>query len=156
MPLFWLSMATFVAGITGALAQLWMGYMGDRLESKYGRRRPFIAILSILGGVAIISLMFPPAVITANQPDLIVWFFVFFTVVEVSVTACLAAWLPGWGALWPLVPTQRSVPHYPQPPTHAYTCTHALTRTHTQMRTAVLPLVDGTLRPACACVSGVS
>jgi solute carrier family 45 protein 1/2/4 len=93
MPLFWLSMATFVAGITGALAQLWMGYIGDRLESRFGRRRPFIAVLSILGGIAIISLMFPPEVIlpsgdNSSKAGLIVWFFVFFTVVEVRRCVC--------------------------------------------------------------------
>ena len=83
MPLFWLSMATFVAGITGALAQLWMGYIGDRFQSRFGRRRPFIAVLSVFGGIAIICLMFPPDSIIHDQAAVIVWFFVFFTVVEV-------------------------------------------------------------------------
>ena len=87
MPLFWLSMATFVAGITGALAQLWMGYIGDRVQSRFGRRRPFIAVLSIVGGVAIICLMFPPDVIVASQSSVIIWFFAFFTIVEVRYCA---------------------------------------------------------------------
>jgi Na+/melibiose symporter-like transporter len=118
-------MATFVAGIMGALAQLWMGYMGDRLESKYGRRRPFIAILSILGGVAIISLMFPPAIIVANEADLIVWFFVFFTVVEVCRLA-LAPHSVWHGAL--VCPFHvRTHAHIHSPRAHA--CMHMLSRT---------------------------
>lgn len=83
MKLFWLSMATFVAGITGAICQLWLGYVGDRFQSRFGRRRPFIAVLSVIAGAAIIALMFPPAVV--QQPGYVEpWFFILFTILEVS------------------------------------------------------------------------
>lgn len=83
VKLVYLSMATFIAGICGAISQLWLGYVGDRFQSKYGRRRPFIVVLSVVCGIAIIALMFPPVYIQEHGLTT-AWFFVLFTILEVA------------------------------------------------------------------------
>jgi glycoside/pentoside/hexuronide:cation symporter, GPH family len=76
-------MATFVAGIAGALCQLWLGYIGDRFESRWGRRRPFIVVMSLFAGAAIVALMFPPGIVT-HGGYAAPWFFILFTILEIA------------------------------------------------------------------------
>jgi Na+/melibiose symporter-like transporter len=44
MSLVWLYIAQLCSTITGTYTKVYIGYLSDKIESKYGRRKPLITI----------------------------------------------------------------------------------------------------------------
>ncbi|MCK6557043.1 MFS transporter [Candidatus Binatia bacterium] len=95
VPMGLLAIAIAVARVVDALSDPVFGWLSDRTQTRLGRRRPYVALLSPLCGVAFWALFTPPEALTANGAAL--WFgvtFVLFSVFRTGYSLPYWAWGP--------------------------------------------------------------
>ncbi|MEO1131188.1 MAG: MFS transporter [Cyanobacteria bacterium J06639_1] len=94
LPAVLVGIAIFATRCGGALLQPWVGYMSDRVQSQWGRRRPFLAASSIPLIATFVLLFVPPHVsggaIAAYLTLLLCIFFLMVAAYQVPYLA----WLP--------------------------------------------------------------
>jgi GPH family glycoside/pentoside/hexuronide:cation symporter len=88
VPVGWIAMAIALARALDAITDPAMGWVSDRTKSRFGRRRPWIALGAPLCAVSLIALFGPPESLTPSQAG--AWFagafalyFLFHTVYEI-------------------------------------------------------------------------
>ena len=68
----YLTITNTLAAIPDTYAQVLIGYYGDQLVSKYGRRKPLVCLGLVLKMIAILALAFPPS---KDMLGLFLWLF---------------------------------------------------------------------------------
>lgn len=81
----WVGAAIMIALFTDAFADLIIGELGDRTQSRWGRRLPWLYSASIPLGLAWIGLWNPPEM---SDNLLLLWLFVFAILVRTFISAC--------------------------------------------------------------------
>lgn len=76
VPLGWIAVGIALARALDAITDPAMGWLSDRTRSRWGRRKPWIAIGAPLCALALVALFTPPASLDANQAA--VWFAITF------------------------------------------------------------------------------
>lgn len=76
VPMGYLAIAIAVARVLDALSDPFFGWLSDRTRTRFGRRRPYVALLSPVSAVAFVALFTPPLWLTADGAA--VWFGVTF------------------------------------------------------------------------------
>ena len=84
VPMGYLAIAIAVARAIDALSDPFIGWMSDRTHSRWGRRRPYIAVGAPLCALAFYLLFTPPAVL--SQPQAALWFGVSFILYSIFHT----------------------------------------------------------------------
>jgi GPH family glycoside/pentoside/hexuronide:cation symporter len=92
VPLGWLALAIALARAFDALTDPVVGWLSDRTRSRWGRRRPFLALAAPLCGVAYVALFSPPEALGPRTAALwfgasFLFFFVFHTVFTIPYNA---------------------------------------------------------------------
>lgn len=88
VPVGWIAMAIAMARALDAITDPVMGWLSDRTRSRFGRRRPWIAIGAPLCAAALVAMFSPPTSLTPSEAG--AWFaasfalyFFFHTVYEI-------------------------------------------------------------------------
>jgi len=76
VPLGYLAIAIAVARALDALSDPLIGWLSDRTHTRFGRRRPYIAVGAPLCAVAFFALFTPPQSLSTNQAA--IWFVITF------------------------------------------------------------------------------
>jgi GPH family glycoside/pentoside/hexuronide:cation symporter len=84
VPMGYLAIAIAVARAIDALSDPFIGWLSDRTHSRWGRRRPYIAVGAPLCALAFVALFTPPAVL--SQPQAALWFGVSFILFSIFHT----------------------------------------------------------------------
>jgi len=82
MSLIWLYIAQLCSTITGNYTKVYVGYLSDTLETKYGRRKPMIAFGIIIQMISGLFLCIPPYKDDALL--LSVWYVVFYVLCDIG------------------------------------------------------------------------
>ncbi|MEM6446991.1 MAG: MFS transporter [Cyanobacteria bacterium P01_D01_bin.123] len=95
IPSIFVGIAIFVTRCGGALTQPFVGYLSDRVQSRWGRRRPFLAASALPLASSFVMLFVPPhlshpATYTAYLVALLCLFFLMVAAYQVPYLA----WLP--------------------------------------------------------------
>lgn len=104
-----LSQTTFAAvyviyGIIDAIDNPIFGYFSDRTRSRWGRRRPYLAIGAVLLAISSALLFTVPDTVAADATTLVIWFAIFAILSEAADSMVLA----NYGALMPeLFPEEK-------------------------------------------------
>ncbi len=72
VPLGWVALAMALARVLDAILDPFVGWMSDHTHSRWGRRRPWIAVAAPLAALAFIALFTPPA--SLDSTDAAIWF----------------------------------------------------------------------------------
>lgn len=72
VPVGWIAMAIAMARALDAITDPVMGWLSDRTRSRFGRRRPWIAVGAPLCAVALVAMFSPPASLTPSEAG--AWF----------------------------------------------------------------------------------
>jgi GPH family glycoside/pentoside/hexuronide:cation symporter len=91
VPLGWIALAKAVSRAFDAMTDAVMGWVTDRTRSRFGRRRPYMAVGAPLAAVAFVALFAPPANLTPTAAG---------------------AWLLSCYVLYYLFHTIYLIPHY--------------------------------------------
>ena len=84
VPMGYLAIAIAVARAIDALSDPFIGWMSDRTHSRWGRRRPYMAVGAPLCALAFYLLFTPPTVL--SQPQAALWFGVSFILYSIFHT----------------------------------------------------------------------
>jgi GPH family glycoside/pentoside/hexuronide:cation symporter len=94
MSLVWLYIAQLCSTITGTYTKVYVGYLSDKMETKYGRRKPMVAMGIMLQMLSGALLCIPPN--KDNNLLLSVWYVVFFVICDIGyniATIPFSSWL---------------------------------------------------------------
>ena len=72
VPLGWVALAMALARVLDAILDPFVGWMSDHTHSRWGRRRPWIAVAAPLAALAFVALFTPPA--SLDSTEAAVWF----------------------------------------------------------------------------------
>jgi GPH family glycoside/pentoside/hexuronide:cation symporter len=72
VPLAWVALAAALARVLDAIVDPFVGWLSDHTQSRWGRRRPWIAIAAPLAALVFVGLFTPPVWLT--PPGAAVWF----------------------------------------------------------------------------------
>jgi GPH family glycoside/pentoside/hexuronide:cation symporter len=72
VPLAWVALASALARVLDAIIDPFVGWLSDHTHSRWGRRRPWIAIAAPLAAVVFVALFMPPTWL--SQAGAAVWF----------------------------------------------------------------------------------
>jgi GPH family glycoside/pentoside/hexuronide:cation symporter len=127
VPLGWIALAKAISRAFDAVTDPLMGWLSDRTRSRFGRRRPYIALGAPAAGLAFVALFAPPA---ALGP------------------AAAGSWLLGCYVLYYLFHTIYMIPHYGLGPEltqdyHERTRLYGLSESFTVAGTMVAAVVPG-------------
>ena len=94
MSLVWLYIAQLCSTITGTYTKVYVGYISDKIESKYGRRKPLVTIGIMIQMISGLLLCIPP-----NKKDpilLSIWYVIFYCLCDIGyniATIPFSSWL---------------------------------------------------------------
>lgn len=86
-----------IYGIIDAIDNPVFGYLSDRTRSRWGRRRPYLAVGAVLVGISTVGLFTVPERVAADAVHLVIWFAVFAIISEMADSLVSA----NYGALLP-------------------------------------------------------
>jgi GPH family glycoside/pentoside/hexuronide:cation symporter len=72
VPLAWVALASALARVLDAVIDPFVGWLSDHTQSRWGRRRPWIAIAAPLAAIVFVALFTPPAGL--DSTDAALWF----------------------------------------------------------------------------------
>jgi glycoside/pentoside/hexuronide:cation symporter, GPH family len=72
VPLAWVALAAALARVLDAIIDPFVGWLSDHTQSRWGRRRPWIAIAAPLAALVFVGLFTPPTGLA--PPEAAVWF----------------------------------------------------------------------------------
>ncbi len=72
VPLGWVALAMALARVFDAILDPFVGWLSDHTHSRWGRRRPWIAVAAPLAALAFIALFTPPAALDSTEAA--IWF----------------------------------------------------------------------------------
>lgn len=72
VPLAWVALAAALARVLDAIVDPFVGWLSDHTQSRWGRRRPWIAVAAPLAAVVFVALFSPPT--SLNAESAAVWF----------------------------------------------------------------------------------
>jgi GPH family glycoside/pentoside/hexuronide:cation symporter len=72
VPLAWVALAAALARVLDAIVDPFVGWLSDHTHSRWGRRRPWIAVAAPLAALAFVALFSPPAWLTPSGGA--IWF----------------------------------------------------------------------------------
>jgi Na+/melibiose symporter-like transporter len=81
MSLIWGSCVDFLMTIAGVYASIFIGWFGDKVKMRWGKRKPLLLVSYPLKMLAMLMLMFPPESQMSNPVFVRVWYM-----------SCMCAW----------------------------------------------------------------
>lgn len=91
MAYVWLQVAGIISSIFAIFIGIFAGYYGDKIQSKYGRRKPLIFIGNVLNIIANFFLANLELFIEKTQVSVVVWYIVCLVIGTIGVTLSTTA-----------------------------------------------------------------